>query len=140
MDAFSFHPYADNSSQSPDFAHPLSTTIGIADYGKLVSLLAEAFDGTAQPGSTLPLLYDEFGVESVVPEAKAPLYTGTEPEKVQQVETEMLKEAAALLRQRTADGRGAFGTDQPLYYPATQIGFEPFAIGTRQHARLFGTG
>ena len=79
MDALAFHPYADNSSQSPDFAHPLSTTIGIADYGKLVSLLAEAFDGTAQPGSTLPLLYDEFGVESIVPEAKAPLYTGAEP-------------------------------------------------------------
>ncbi len=86
MDAFAFHPYADNSSQSPDFAHPLSTTIGVADYGKLVSLLAEAFDGTAQPGSMLPLLYDEFGVESIVPAAKAPLYTGAEPVTTKPVE------------------------------------------------------
>jgi hypothetical protein len=56
MDAFAFHPYADNSSQPPDFPHPNSTVIGIADYGKLVGLLGEAFDGTAQRGSTLPIL------------------------------------------------------------------------------------
>jgi hypothetical protein len=79
MDALAIHPYADNSSQSPDFAHPLSATIGVADYGKLVALLGEAFDGTSQPGSALPVLYDEFGVESVVPPEKAALYTGTEP-------------------------------------------------------------
>ena len=79
MDAFAHHPYADSSSQSPDFAHPRSTTIGVADYSKLVALLAQAFDGTAQPGSTLPILYDEFGVESVIPAEKASLYTGAEP-------------------------------------------------------------
>lgn len=79
MDALAFHPYADNSSQPPDFAHLTSTSIGIADYAKLVALLGEAFDGTAQPGSTLPLLYDEFGVESAIPAEKASLYTGTEP-------------------------------------------------------------
>jgi hypothetical protein len=62
MDGLAFHPYPDNSSQSPDFPHPRSTSIGLADYGKLVSLLATAFDGTAQPGSTLPILYDEFGI------------------------------------------------------------------------------
>ena len=44
MDAFVIHPYADNSSQSPATAHPNSTTIGVADYGKLVALLGEAFD------------------------------------------------------------------------------------------------
>ena len=38
--------------------------VGLADYGKLVRLLGKAFDGTAQPGSTLPILYDEFGVET----------------------------------------------------------------------------
>ena len=79
MDAFAIHPYADNSSQPPDVPHPVSTTIGVADYGKLVALLGEAFDGTAQLGSTLPILYDEFGVEAVVPPEKASLYTGTEP-------------------------------------------------------------
>ena len=79
MDGLAFHPYPDNSSQSPDFPHPLSTTIGLADYGKLVSLLGQAFDGTAQPGSALPILYDEFGIESVVPEGKRSLYSGSEP-------------------------------------------------------------
>ena len=79
MDGLAFHPYPDNSSQSPDFPHPRSTTIGLADYDKLVALLAEAFDGTAQPGTTLPILYDEFGIESIVPEGKKSLYTGTEP-------------------------------------------------------------
>lgn len=79
MDGLAFHPYPDNSSVSPDFPHPRSTSIGLADYGKLVSLLAAAFDGTAQQGSTLPILYDEFGIESTIPAGKASLYTGTEP-------------------------------------------------------------
>lgn len=79
MDAFSLHPYGDNSSQPPATAHPNTTTIGIADYDKLVALLGQAFDGTAQPGSALPLLYAEFGVESQIPAGKAALYTGDEP-------------------------------------------------------------
>jgi hypothetical protein len=79
MDAFAFHPYGEASNTSPDFAHPNSTTIGLADYGKLVGLLAEAFDGTAQAGSSLPILYDEYGVESAPPPGKVSLYTGTEP-------------------------------------------------------------
>jgi hypothetical protein len=79
MDAFVIHPYGDNSSQSPSTAHPSTTTIGIADYGKLVALLGEAFDGTAQAGSELPIFYGEFGVESDIPPAKASLYTGAEP-------------------------------------------------------------
>jgi len=79
MDAFAIHPYADNSSQPPTFAHPLTTTIGVADYDKLVALLSEAFDETAQGGSDLPILYGEFGVESQIPAGKAALYTGAEP-------------------------------------------------------------
>ena len=79
MDGLTIHPYPDNSSQSPDFPHPRSTSIGLADYGKLVSLLGQAFDGTAQPGSSLPILYDEFGIESTVPDGKRSLYAGTEP-------------------------------------------------------------
>ncbi|HEX4746398.1 MAG TPA: hypothetical protein VFU99_05895 [Gaiellaceae bacterium] len=79
MDAFVIHPYADNSSQPPTTAHPNTTTIGVADYGKLVSLLGEAFDGTAQRGSELPIFYGEFGVESEIPDAKASLYAGSEP-------------------------------------------------------------
>ena len=86
MDAFAFHPYADNSSIPPSFEHPLSTSIGIADYGKLVGLLGEAFDGTAQRGSTLPILYDEFGVEAQIPDVKAALYTGDEPATIHPVD------------------------------------------------------
>ncbi len=78
MDGLAHHPYTDNSAQSPDFAHPKNTTIALADYDKLVALLGEAFDGTAQAGSVLPILYDEFGVESIVPAGKAGSYVGTE--------------------------------------------------------------
>jgi hypothetical protein len=34
----------------------------LPDYGKLVAALGAAFDGTAQPGSALPILYDGVGV------------------------------------------------------------------------------
>ena len=79
MDAFVIHPYADNSSQPPTTAHPNTTTIGVADYDKLVGLLGTAFDGTEQRGSDLPIFYGEFGVESEIPVTKASLYTGAEP-------------------------------------------------------------
>jgi hypothetical protein len=79
MDAFAFHPYPENSATGPNFPHPNSTAIGLADYAKLVSLLGAAFDGTAQRGSGLPILYDEFGIETTVPPAKAALYVGNEP-------------------------------------------------------------
>ena len=78
MDAFDMHAYEDNSSLPPSFQHPKTTTIAVADYGKLTAALA-GFDGTAQPGSTLPIVYGEFGVESRIPADKASLYTGTEP-------------------------------------------------------------
>jgi hypothetical protein len=80
MDAFAFHPYEDNSSIAPvEGLNPKSTSVAIGDYGKLVALLGKAFDGTAQAGSTLPIYYDEFGVQSQIPPAEASLYTGTEP-------------------------------------------------------------
>lgn len=80
MDQLAIHPYGTNSSQAPRAAvNPRTTTIAIGDYEKLVALLGEAFDGTAQPGSTLPILYAEYGIESLVPDAKAEHYTGVEP-------------------------------------------------------------
>ena len=79
MDAFALHPYEDNSSIPPTLTHPHATTISIADYPKLVKLLAKAFGGTAQPGSGLPIVYDEFGVQSVVPAAKLDEYEGYKP-------------------------------------------------------------
>ena len=79
MDVFAFHPYADNSSRSPDLPPADPDHLALVDYPKLVALLGEAFDGTSQAGSSLPILYDEFGVEAQIPPEKAALYTGTEP-------------------------------------------------------------
>jgi hypothetical protein len=79
MDGFSFHPYGENSSTPPSFAHATGTSLGLGDYDKLVALLGAAFDGTAQAGSTLPLVYDEYGVDSQIPDAKRRLYGGREP-------------------------------------------------------------
>jgi hypothetical protein len=79
MDGFSFHPYGENSSTPPDIAHPLGTSLGLADYPRLVALLGKAFNGTAQPGSKLPIVYDEYGVDSQIPDAKRSFYGGKEP-------------------------------------------------------------
>jgi hypothetical protein len=81
MDGFAFHPYGENSSTPPTVAHPNSRAIGLADYDKLVGLLGRAFDGTAQRGSSLPILYDEYGVDSQIPEAKRDFYNGRELSK-----------------------------------------------------------
>ena len=88
MDWFSIHPYPERAGEPPDKSHPNSTTIGFADYPKLVRLLGEAFDGTAQPGSEIPILYSEYGIESEIPPEKAGVYQGGEtsrsvPEEVQ---------------------------------------------------------
>jgi hypothetical protein len=81
MDLLAIHPYGDTNQQSPRASvHPNTTSIGLGDYDKLVALLGEAFDGTAQLGSTLPILYAEYGVQTTVPERKAAVYTGREPE------------------------------------------------------------
>ncbi len=79
MDVYVQHVYGDHSTEPPTLAHPLGTAIGVADYDKLVGLLTEAFDGTAQRGSTLPILYGEYGVESQIPASKETLYAGAEP-------------------------------------------------------------
>jgi hypothetical protein len=67
MDMFAIHPYLIPSKLPPTFAHPYTTTIGVADYDKLVRLLTAAFRGTAQRGETLPIVYDEFGYQSQIP-------------------------------------------------------------------------
>jgi hypothetical protein len=79
MDGFSFHPYGENSSTPPDIAHPIGTSLGLADYPRLVALLGKAFNGTAQLGSKLPIVYDEYGVDSQIPDAKRSFYGGKEP-------------------------------------------------------------
>jgi hypothetical protein len=79
MDVFDEHVYADNSSLPPSMTHLASTTLAEGDYAKLVAVLGQAFHGTAQRGSTLPILYGEFGVEAQIPAEKSGAYTGTEP-------------------------------------------------------------
>jgi hypothetical protein len=75
MDMFAIHPYLIPSRLPPTFAHPRTTTIGIADYPKLVRVLTNAFVGTAQHGETLPIVYDEFGYQSQIPSWRRGLYT-----------------------------------------------------------------
>jgi hypothetical protein len=74
MDAFAFHPYMQASRIPPTVAHPDNTSITLADYPKLVALLKEAFESTAQPGARLPIYYTEFGVQTRVPAAKLRFY------------------------------------------------------------------
>jgi hypothetical protein len=64
MDALALHPYMGSSAIPPTLAHRRSKTITFADYPRLTTLLGETFDGTAQPGSRLPIFYTEFGVQS----------------------------------------------------------------------------
>jgi hypothetical protein len=78
MDMLAYHPYETNSSVPPGQPHPNSTTITLGDYDRLVTLLGEAFDGTEQEGEDLPILYTEFGIESLIPEEKRDLYEGQE--------------------------------------------------------------
>jgi hypothetical protein len=78
MDGFVHHPYAESSAVPLDRPHPRTRTIGLADYGKLVALLGEAFDGTGQRGSDLPLLYGEIGVETDVSAVPQAVYDGFE--------------------------------------------------------------
>ena len=74
MDAFAIHPYMIAPWTPPTIGHPKTTQITLADYPKLVTLLDEAFRGTAQRGRTLPILYTEFGVQTVIPATKRHVY------------------------------------------------------------------
>jgi len=88
MDAFSIHVYGESARVPPTLEHPHTTSVGIADYGKLVQLLGRAFGGTAQAGKSLPIVYGEYGVETAIPPAKRALYTGHEVVPVVDEETQ----------------------------------------------------
>ena len=61
FDLFSIHPYPANSSIPPTARDPHSTSIGIADYPKLVALLTRAF------GHSPPIVYGEYGIQTEIP-------------------------------------------------------------------------
>jgi hypothetical protein len=102
MDVFALHPYQTRSAIPPGQPHT-GTSLGIGDYDKLVALLGTAFDGTAQPGSKLPIAYTEFGVQSLIPESELGSYTNVDsplgkdavPEKTQADYYEQAFELAA---------------------------------------------
>lgn len=86
MDVFGYHPYPLNSGESPDTQHtPGSKMLGIADYEQLVEALGKAFDGTEQPGSSLPICYCEYGIQSKIPAEKHEWYEGEEPKATRAV-------------------------------------------------------
>lgn len=96
MDEFSIHVYGDSARIPPTLAHPNTTSIGIADYGKLVSLLHTAL------GGNLPIVYGEYGVETTVPADKRKLYTGEEvvPTVDPQLQARYYREAIELARKQ----------------------------------------
>ncbi|HET8605943.1 MAG TPA: D-glucuronyl C5-epimerase family protein [Gaiellaceae bacterium] len=126
MDALAIQPENDAAAQAPSFVHPHGP-IDIGDYPRLVANLKRAFDGTAQPGATLPIVYDGYGVDSQIPPGKASLYTGTETDAVDETTqgafyAQALQLAAcqptvsALLFQHTVDEGDLSGRQSGLYY------------------------
>lgn len=88
LDTVGHHIYGDTSSERPWFQHIGSKTIAEGDWNKLMSNLASAFDGTAQPlpgqcrdGRCVSIYYLESGFQTQPDAAKASLYTGTETEQ-----------------------------------------------------------
>jgi hypothetical protein len=86
MDALAMHPYMRTSEFPPSETHAASTTITIADYPKLMALLAKAFRSAS--GRSLPVYYTEFGVQTQVPKDHAKAYKNLEsPAAVDAVDT-----------------------------------------------------
>ncbi len=79
FDLFSLHPYPVNSSIPPTVADPRSTSLGIADYPRLVALLHGAF------GVTPPIVYGEYGIQTKIPRRELALYSGTRPPSIKPV-------------------------------------------------------
>jgi hypothetical protein len=50
----------------------------MADYRRLIRTLSLAFRNTAQPGEGLPIYYNEYGIQSIIPPEKEHLYFGEE--------------------------------------------------------------
>jgi hypothetical protein len=97
MDGLVLHPDAGPAS-GPAVARPRSTTIGVADYDRLVAALARAFDGTVQLGTDIPVLYDGFAVQTAPPAGKAARYAGSEQGTVPLSEPRQGADYAAALR------------------------------------------
>ena len=131
MDGFAFHPYGINSSSAVDLPPSDPDHLALIDQTKLVRLLGKAFDGTSQVGSGLPILYDEYGIESIVPQEKAVQYAGKEPATTRPVDEFAQASAyaqairlaycqsnvAGILLFHARDEPGLSGWQSGLYYP-----------------------
>jgi hypothetical protein len=80
FDTLGHHPYPARSDERPWAAHPQESIVSIGDLDRLVRVLDEAFDGTAQPqpDNGLPIWYLETGYQTQIDSEKAGLYTGVE--------------------------------------------------------------
>ena len=80
FDTLGHHPYPARSDERPWSAHPQESIVSIGDLDRLVRVLHEAFDGTAQPqpDNGLPIWYLETGYQTQIDSEKAGLYTGFE--------------------------------------------------------------
>jgi hypothetical protein len=141
MDGLSFHPYGENSSTPPTLLHTSGTSLGLGDYDKLVFLLGNAFDGTAQRGSKLPIIYDEYGVDSQIPQTKRSFYGGREPASTKPVsegvQAAYYKQALQLAAcQPTVRGFLIFHVTDETDYNRWQSGVY-YADGTPKASRAF---
>jgi hypothetical protein len=127
MDALAIQPSGLQSAEPPATVHPSGPTT-IADYSRLVANLKRAFDTTAQPGATLPIVYDGYGVQAAVPPEKASLYTGVETDAVPEATQAAFYAQAlqlvscqpnvtALLFEHVVDERDLGGRQSGIYYP-----------------------
>ena len=141
MDGFSFHPYGENSSTPPTISHNVGTSRGRADYTRRVDRRGKAVNGTKQKGSTLPIVYDEYGVDSQIPVSKRSFYGGKEPATTRPVTEgvqaayydEALKLAAC---QPTVRGFLIFHVTDETDYNRWQSGVY-YADGTPKASRAF---
>ncbi|MGE5274058.1 MAG: hypothetical protein ACM3QU_09935 [Verrucomicrobiota bacterium] len=81
LDTVGHNPYPVTNAERPWTRHPGSTTISEGDYDKLMTVLTEAFGGTAQPvpgRRGVTIWYMEQGFQTTVDPAKAAFYRGRE--------------------------------------------------------------
>ena len=78
MDMFSIHVYGESPKIPPSLAIPGRRRSGSPTTTSSSRCSGEAFDGTAQNGSKLPIVYGEYGVETTVPADEQSAYTGQE--------------------------------------------------------------
>lgn len=80
FDTLGHHPHPVSSTERPWRTHSDARFISFGDLDRLVSTLAEAFGGTAQPDPArgLPIWYLETGYQTIPDAAKSGLYNGVE--------------------------------------------------------------